>query len=186
MKNLLAISKKGIIFICAAIMITAGVLIAVLPNSSDGHGMDGMDSAYTKYVTIPILNNTGQRLTISRLDIKVPGECYEGKMDKMYNETRVSEIRFSDDNVFGDADDTVVYTSTSGNCCCSRAGCGPQPYNITNYSFSDAKAWCRVKLNSDIASTDGAYTVTYSYRFPDDDVDDPLTLRSNELTFILS
>lgn len=182
MKNLLAISKKGIIFISAAIMIIAGVLVIGLPNSSDGHDMGG-DTTYTKYVTIPILNNTGQTLTISRLYVKVPDQCYYSMMS-WKNETRVFEIRFSDDNIFGDADDTVVYTATSGNCCCSRIGCtgGTTQTFTTNYDFSGAKVWCRVKLNREVDTRpSGTYTVTYHFGFPGEAVD----ARSNTETFPL-
>ncbi|MBA3016615.1 MAG: hypothetical protein KJ550_05475 [Proteobacteria bacterium] len=184
MKNLLAISKKGIIFIFAAIMITAGVLIAVLPNSSDGCGGGGMGS-YTKYVTIPTLNNTGQTLTISKMYVKVPGEC-STQCGKEENETRVKEIRFSDDNTFGDADDIVVFSTSSGECCCSKTGCNGKQHsfnmNDNKYDLSGAKVWCRITLRRDHNSRPtGTYTVTYYFGFPGEATD----ARNNTETFNL-
>ena len=188
MKNLSAISKKGIIVISAAIMIAAGALIAVLPKSSDGCGHGDATGSYTKYVTIPMLNNTGQTLTISKLYIKVPDECYctkykMGSCTQWGNETRVTEIRFSDDNILGDEDDTVVYTASSGKCCCKHVDCSGAPQTFTtNYDFSGAKVYCRITLNREQDTRPaGTYTVTYWFGFPGEATD----ARNNTVTFPL-
>ncbi|MBU4287566.1 MAG: hypothetical protein KKI12_05265 [Proteobacteria bacterium] len=179
MKNLLAISKKGIIFISAMLILLAGGLVIGLPSI---YSDMGGTTTYTKYVTIPILNNTGQTLTISKMYVRVPDECYSGHMSRL-NETRVFEIRFSDDNTFGNADDTVVYSASSGNCCCNRTACyGETQTFTTNYDFSNAKVWCRVTLNREVDTRPaGTYTVTYSYGFPGE----ATNARSNTETFPL-
>ncbi|MBU4286914.1 MAG: hypothetical protein KKI12_01940 [Proteobacteria bacterium] len=187
MKNLSAISKKGIIFISAMLILLAGGLVIGLPNSSDGCGHGDATGSYIASVIIPILNNTGQTLTISRLYIKVPDDCctksMHGSCKEWNDETRVTEIRFSDNNTFEDGDDTVVYTATSGNCCCSNANCnGATQTFSTNYNFSGTKVWCRVKLNMEGSTRPtGTYTVTYHFGFPTEDPN----ARNNTETFDL-
>ena len=79
--NLSAISEKGIIFISAVIMIMAGAFVTLLPSTlrACDHGDMGEG---TSYVHVPILNNTGETLTIHKMFIDTPnvtGVCKEWK-----------------------------------------------------------------------------------------------------------
>jgi len=176
MKSLYRMPKKGIIIISAVAMIMAGALVAVLPHSSDGCGHGGMGD-HTEYVYIPILNNTGQKLTISKIYLKVPGECREGKMSRQYNETRVSSVEF---------DGTQVYSSSSGNCCCSNPDCNGETHsfnqNGNEYDFSSSKVLCKITIERDEDERpNGTYTVKYWFGFPGEATD----ANENTMTFPL-
>ena len=172
------ISKKGIIIVSAVAMIMAGALVAVLPPSSDGCGHGGHGS-YTKYVYIPILNNTEQTLTISKIYFKVPGECYEGgKHHTQYNETRVSSVEFGG---------TQLFASSYGNCCCSNPDCNGVEcsfnQNGNEYDFSSSKVLCKITIKRDENNRPtGTYTVKYWFGFPGEATD----ANTNTLTFDLS
>ena len=200
MKNLLAISKKGIILVSAVFITIAGLMLAVLPSiyapsvyacSGDGGtGGDGSRNGYcgglheagpdSGYVKIPILNNHyPKKVTISKVEISVPGgECYSqsqgmGKMMMIhwYNTKIVKQIKFGD---------TVVFSDDNGLCTCAK-----HPVNFTfnqnggKYEFSTPKVVCRVKLDwAPVPS--GTYTVTYYFT-----IEGVSGEKSNTVTFSL-
>jgi len=159
MKNLLAISKKGIIFISAAIMITAGVLIAVLPSTSDGCGESSGCRSYSSSVDIPLVNNHYPKVArISMIYIEVSGECHPSNHN---DDIRVKVISFGG---------TAYYDRTDGvsHCCC-RNQCKGYEYTLdTPYNFSTAKATCTVILDVATAPSGEAnpYTIKCYYEVP--------------------
>ncbi|MBU4258419.1 MAG: hypothetical protein L6406_00080 [Desulfobacterales bacterium] len=185
MKNLSAISKKGIIFISAAIMITAGVLIALSPSTSramtgmtgtsgDGGkmGNPGWGSVRTSGsggdIHVPILNNAGETLTIRGMYIDTPGA----------DELRVRTICF-----VGEVDNS--YEAGSSGYSQRRNGQTSEPNRIISfdsdnyYGFENAKVECQITFDNDPLPP-GIYTIEYYFRFEGDTED-----RMNEVTFNL-
>ena len=180
MKNLSAISKKGIIVISAVIMIIAGALLALLPSTSQACGGGGGMRSETGYVHVPILNNTGETLTIRSMFIDVPnyevchkwhsGTCVE------WEEIRVKAIYF---------DGVSYYTTSTGSSHCRRWGDHQDKYiDHTDYTFSGTKVECKIAidLNDPISGsgTDKEYTIRYYFRYAGDTAD-----RMNEIKFNL-
>lgn len=198
MKNLLAISKKGIILVSAVFITIAGLMLAVLPSVYAGHGgqdgsgggsrgygcggrhQAGSDEVYVK---IPIVNNHYPKgVTISEVKISVPGECVyeprgpgENAPSYWYDTKIVREIKFGD---------TTVFSDTGGLCTCENHPVtftvdDPDEDSYDGYKFSTTDVVCRVRLDWDNVPT-GLYIITYYYRLPGDTTD-----REQELTFSL-
>ena len=184
MKNLSAISKKGIIVISAVIMIMAGTFVALLPSTlrACGHGDMGTG---TSYIHVPILNNTGETLTIREMFIDTPdipyvckewksGNICTGECKKTENEIRVKAISFGGTDYYT--------TGTSGYSHCHKHGEDPlKIINHTDYPFSGAKVECKIAF--DVCPYDlpsGSYTIRYYFRYAGDTAD-----RMNEIKFNL-
>ena len=170
MKNLSAISKNGIIVISAVIMIMAGALVALLPSTSRACGSGDIGEG-TSYVHVPILNNTGETLTIHKMFIDVPDvtnvckrwmdSICTGTCKKWEDEMRVKAIYLGGVN---------YYTSTSGYSHCHKHGEDPlKIIDHTDYTFSGAKVECKIALDVcpyDLpkgSGTDKKYTITYYF-----------------------
>ncbi|MBU4185400.1 MAG: hypothetical protein KKC23_04235 [Proteobacteria bacterium] len=196
MKNLSALSKKGIIIISAMLILLAGGLVIGLPSIySDGGGggmgghkcgQQGPVESGISYVNIPILNNHHPKiLTITKVYIAAPASpCYEetsGMMSsycRSASETRVKEIKFGD----AIASYSTSAHSNEGYCCCigSTHHDDGHLYTLdTNYSFSGAKVLCRVTLDVATAPS-GLYTVTYYFT-----IEGVSGEKSNTITFSL-
>ena len=182
MKNLSAISKKGVIVISAVIMIMAGAFVALLPSTSRACPKDGMGSG-TGYVHVPILNNTGETLTIRNMYIDTPDyqtcinwhhhECQQW----VDGELRVKAITF---------DGVSFYSETSsGYSHCHRHGDVPEKIiNHNDYEFSGTSVECIITFDvdqDDIPS--GTYTIRYYFKYDDDAEEAPD--RMNTVTFNL-
>ncbi|MBU4185399.1 MAG: hypothetical protein KKC23_04230 [Proteobacteria bacterium] len=170
MKNLSAISKNGMMVISAVIMIMAGALVALLPSTSQACGGGSMRSE-TGYVHVPILNNTGETLTMREMFISVPNLSGCGN-----NEIRVKAIYF---------DGVSYYTTSSGSSHCNRWGNDPdKTINHTDYTFSGTKVECKIAIDLDNPisgpGADKEYTIRYYFRYAGDAAD-----RMNEIKFNL-
>ena len=175
MKNLSAISKKGIIVISAVIMIMAGAFVTLLPSTSRACGGGGMRSE-TGYVHVPILNNTGETLTIRSMFIDVPDYSYYYHHAWVDGEVRVKAIYF---------DGVSYYTTSTGSSHCRRWGDHQDKYiDHTDYAFSGTKVECKIAIDlNDPTSgpgTDKEYTIKYYFRYSGDTED-----RTNEIKFNL-
>lgn len=176
MKNLSAISKKGIIFISAVSMIIAGALVALLPSTSRAHMSSGSMGSDTGYVHVPILNNTGKTLTIRSMFIDVPNYSYYSMGQWRDGEVRVKAIYF---------DGVSYYTTSTSYSHCHRYGDIPEKYiNHTDYTFSGTKVECKIAIDLDNptsgSGTDKEYTIRYYFRYAGDEAD-----RMNEIKFNL-
>lgn len=183
MKRLPMISKKGVI-ICAMVMIIAWAFVALLPSTSLSHMSGGMGEG-TSYIHVPILNNTGEDLTIRRMYIDTPdigNVCKRwmgstpcsGTCKSSGDEISVKTIDF---------DGVNYYTGTTG-APCHRQKWGDiadKILDITNYEFSGAKVVCRIAFDvcpADLPS--GSYMIRYYFRYSGDTED-----RTNTVTFNL-
>ena len=188
MKNLLAISKKGIIVISAVIMIMAGALVALLPSTlrACGHGDMGTG---TSYVHVPILNNTGETLTIREMFIDtpdIPYVCKEWKKDpvcsgeckKTEDEMRVKAISFGGTNCYAE--------TYSGHSHCHKHASSQDIEDKTipldtYYPFEGSKVECKIAFDvcpDDLPS--GSYMIRYYFRYAGDTED-----RTNTVAFDL-
>jgi len=190
-KSLSRISKKGIIIISAVIMIMAGVLVAVLPSPSDGCGGGSCKGGHhghnddTSYVNVPILNNTGKTITITKMHIVVPGECVctktkgDGTCKEWSGEVRVKDIYFGGT---GGPTGTNVFSTDDTECSC-RVTCEGYTsefnQNGGKYDFTGIKVLCTISLDVNPAPT-GEYTVTYYFTIEGDP-----EMKSNTITFTL-
>ena len=193
MKGLSRISKKGVILISAVIMIMAGALVVVLPHSSEGcggggcRGGHGGQDSYTSYVNVPILNNTGKTITITKMYVKVPDVlvCVEwkgcGDCKTWSDEARVKDIYFGGT---GGPTGTNVFSTDSTHCCCKKCGGYTYESEFDPYDFTGAKVLCTFSLDVNPApsgsETDKEYTIRYYFRYAGDTED-----RTNEVTFNL-
>jgi len=190
MKNLAAISKKGIIVISAVAMIMALAFVAILPSTSQACGGGGTGEG-TSYVNVPILNNTGKTMTIRRMFIDVPNvtnvckRWMHSTCKESDDELRVKEIYFGG---------VTYYTAGStGHSHCHRYGNDPDKTitldtvdSIAGYPFSGTKVKCKIAFDviEDDLPTGSAeekeYTIRLYFRF-DGDTED----RVNEIKFNL-
>ncbi|MCG2757839.1 MAG: hypothetical protein L6263_05345 [Desulfobacteraceae bacterium] len=181
MKNLPAISIKGIV-ISAVIMIIAGALVVLLPSTSRAHMSSGMGDG-TAYIHVPILNNTGETLTIRRMYIDVPdigNVCKRWKMSAVCS----GQCMSSDDEIAVKTikfDGVTYFTEGSGAAShCRRWGdIADKILDITDYTFSGESVECQIALDvcpADLPS--GTYNIRYYFRYTGDSVD-----RTNTVTF---
>ena len=186
MKNLSAISKNGIIVISAVIMIMAGALVVLLPSISLSHMSSGMGDG-SAYVHVPILNNTGETLTIRRMYIDTPDI---GSVCKKWKQSPVcsGECMKSEDTISVktiDFDGVNRYTSTTGSPChrhC-RGDIADKILDLSPdyYTFSGESVECQIELDvcpADLPS--GTYTIRYYFRYSGDTED-----RENTVSFDL-
>jgi len=152
MKNLSAISKKGIIFLSATIMITAWVLVLGLPANSDGCSGSSGCRSHSSNVDIPLVNNHYPKVAkISKIYIEVSGECHHCKHD---DDIRVKVISLGGTAYYDRSPDLDSH-------CCCRNRCHGYAYTLdTPYEFSTAKATCTVTLDVATAPTGEAYPYT--------------------------
>ena len=180
MKNLSAISKKGIILVSAVIMIMAGAFVALLPSTSRACGHEKMGKG-TSYVHVPILNNTGETLTIRSMFIDTPNvtNVWKGwSGSKEYDdELRVKAISFGGTN---------YYTAAStGHSHCHKHASEQDIIDKTidhdDYTFSGTKVECKIAfdvIQDELPS--GTYTIRYYFRYSGDTED-----RMNTVSFDL-
>ena len=183
MKNLSAISKKGIIVISSLIMIMTGALVVLLPSISLSHMSSGMGDG-TAYVHVPILNNTGETLTIREMYIDAPdignvckkwmGTTCEGTCKKTDDTMSVKMIDFDGAN---------RYTSTIGSPCHRHCwgDITDKIHDITDYTFGGESVECQIAFDvcpADLPS--GTYSIRYYFRYSGDTED-----RTNTVSFDL-
>ena len=177
--SLSATSKRGIILISAAIMIIAGALVVLLPSTSRACG-PGMKGDGSSYVHVPILNNTGETLTIRRMFIDVPDvfdvckkwkhhNVCSGECSNLENEMRVKAISIGGTDCYTAGVDPTSHCHRHG-----ENGDHPDKYLdlTTYYEFSgtlDENVEC--KITFDVCPADlpsGTYTIKYYFRYSED------------------
>ena len=172
-------------------MLMAGALVALLPSTlrACGHGEMGEGTAY---VHVPILNNTGEDLTIRSMFIDTPdvtGVCKKFKSGKLCSECKGSgqedEMRVKAISFGG----VSYYTASStGHSHCRRHNSEQdiedKTINHDDYTFSGAKVECKIAFDvcpADLPS--GTYTIRYYFKY-DDDAEEAAD-RTNMVTFNL-
>lgn len=177
MKNLSAISKKGVIVISAVIMIIAGALVVLLPSTSRAHMSKSFMGSGDGCVYVPILNNTGETLTIRGMYIDTPDYTYYHHHEWVDGELRVKAITFAGVNFYSE--------TTSGYSHCHRHGDVPEKIiNHNYYAFSGTKVECIITFDVDQDDLpSGTYTIRYYFKY-DDDAEEAED-RTNTVTFTL-
>jgi hypothetical protein len=187
-KNIISIS--AIIFICGALSLGLPVICSAMgPGSGPGPGSPGgghhEHNSDTSYVNVPILNNSGKTITITKMHISAPGECYEYNPGHGHAAYQVGEIRVKDiylGGTTGEPDGTIVFSTDSTYCCCATT-CGGYRSdfneNADKYDFTDAKILCKIALDV-IPAPSGTYIIEYYFRYSGDTAD-----RTNTVTFNL-
>lgn len=193
MKNLSAISKKGIIVISAVIMIIVGALLALLPSTSQACGTPGMGER-TSYVNVPMLNNTGKTMTIRSMFIDTPNVTNVCKR-WMHNTCKTSDDELRVKTIsFGGV--TYYTAGSTGHSHCHRYGSAQDIVDKTigldtvggtvGYPFSGTKVKCKIAfdvIEDELPTGTGAakeYIIKLYFRF-DGDTED----RMNEIKFNL-
>jgi hypothetical protein len=200
MKSSNIIVKKGIIFttviifICGALTLGFPVICSAMgpgPGPGGPRGGHHEHNSDTSYVNVPILNNTGKTITITKMYISVPGECYEYDPGHGHGSPyQVGEIRVKDiyfGGTTGEPDGTIVFSTDSTYCSCKNTCNGYTSEfneNSNKYDFTGAKILCKIALDVNPApSGTGAnneYTITYSFT-----IEGVEGLKSNTVTFNL-
>ncbi|MBU4258420.1 MAG: hypothetical protein L6406_00075 [Desulfobacterales bacterium] len=184
MKNLSAISKKGIIVISAVSMIMAGAFVALLPSTSRACG-GGDVGDYTSYVHVPILNNTGKTMIIFKMFIDGP-DVGIYKMHSWTKELRVKAITFGGVSYYtaavGSTVDSHCHRYSSADDIIDKTITLDTVGGIAGYPFEDSKIECKIAFDVVEADLSGDYTIILHFRFDNDEVG---TERTNEITFTL-
>lgn len=193
MKNLSAISKKGIIVISAVIMIMVGAFVALLPSTSRACGSGDMGEGIS-YVNVPMLNNTGKTMTIRSMFIDTPNVTNVCKR-WMNNTCKTSDDELRVKSIsFGGV--TYYTAGSTGHSHCRRYILPDDIENktidldtvdgIAGYPFSGTKVKCKIAfdvIEDELPTGTGAakeYIIKLYFRF-DGDTED----RMNEIKFNL-